>query len=192
VACQLSCFTLTTRSVVGGWELPVAAFGRDRQFYLTDLAEALASPGKQRDLDAAAGTGMKEIQRPRICPRPAALAASAISPDSSSHTPKSRPYGTSWSGRGDLWWCRGDDVANFPRRRRSIQRRLEARAPAPGGRPATLSLCPLRRSPRVRRCYLGLRPQRGDSEELAGRLTEDGWELVDWFASWSRCSVIRR
>ena len=40
-----------------------AAFGRDRQFYLTDLAEALASPGKQRDLDAAAGTGMEEIQR---------------------------------------------------------------------------------------------------------------------------------
>jgi len=39
-----------------------AAFGRDRQLYLTDLAEALASPGKQRDLDAAAGTGMEAIQ----------------------------------------------------------------------------------------------------------------------------------
>jgi DNA-binding XRE family transcriptional regulator len=37
-------------------------FHRDRQIYLTDLAEALARPGKQRDLDAAAGKGIEAIQ----------------------------------------------------------------------------------------------------------------------------------
>lgn len=38
-----------------------APFDRDRQFYLTRLAEALASRGKQRDLDAAAGKGIEAI-----------------------------------------------------------------------------------------------------------------------------------
>ncbi|MGH4008119.1 MAG: hypothetical protein ACRDTH_08185, partial [Pseudonocardiaceae bacterium] len=38
-----------------------APFDRDRQLYLTDLAEALARPGKQRDLDAAASTGIEAI-----------------------------------------------------------------------------------------------------------------------------------
>ena len=38
-----------------------APFNRDRQVSLTDLAEALACPGKQRDLDAAAGKGIEAI-----------------------------------------------------------------------------------------------------------------------------------
>ncbi len=37
-------------------------FDRDRQMYLTYLTEALARPGKQRDLDAAAGTGIAAIE----------------------------------------------------------------------------------------------------------------------------------
>ncbi|MGH3795856.1 MAG: hypothetical protein ACRDSP_13310 [Pseudonocardiaceae bacterium] len=37
------------------------SFVRDRQVYLTVLADALARPGKQRDLDAAAGLGMQSI-----------------------------------------------------------------------------------------------------------------------------------
>ncbi|MGH3628217.1 MAG: hypothetical protein ACRDRL_12370, partial [Sciscionella sp.] len=37
------------------------AFVRDRQIYLTRLADAHARPGKQRDLDAAAGLGMQSI-----------------------------------------------------------------------------------------------------------------------------------
>ncbi|MGH3822940.1 MAG: hypothetical protein ACRDRA_08935 [Pseudonocardiaceae bacterium] len=37
------------------------SFVRDRQFYVTHLAGALARPGKQRDLDAAAGLGMESI-----------------------------------------------------------------------------------------------------------------------------------
>jgi tetratricopeptide (TPR) repeat protein len=38
-----------------------APFDRDRQYYLTHLAEALARPGKQCDLDAAAGKGIEAI-----------------------------------------------------------------------------------------------------------------------------------
>ncbi len=38
-----------------------APFNRDRQYYLTYLVEALARPGRQRDLDAAAGTGIVAI-----------------------------------------------------------------------------------------------------------------------------------
>jgi len=37
------------------------SFVRDRQIYITCLANALARPGKQRDLDAAAGLGMESI-----------------------------------------------------------------------------------------------------------------------------------
>ena len=37
------------------------SFVRDRQLYLTRLAVARARPGKQRDLDAAAGLGMQSI-----------------------------------------------------------------------------------------------------------------------------------
>ncbi|MGH3928436.1 MAG: hypothetical protein ACRDTF_00490 [Pseudonocardiaceae bacterium] len=37
------------------------SFVRDRQVYLTYLADARARPGKQRDLDAAAGLGMQSI-----------------------------------------------------------------------------------------------------------------------------------
>ena len=37
------------------------SFIRERQLHLTQLAEALALPGKQRDLDAAAGLGMQSI-----------------------------------------------------------------------------------------------------------------------------------
>jgi hypothetical protein len=37
------------------------SFVRDRQIHLTQLADALARPGKQRDLDAAAGLGMQSI-----------------------------------------------------------------------------------------------------------------------------------
>jgi transcriptional regulator with XRE-family HTH domain len=37
------------------------SFVRDRQLYLTRLADALARPGKQRDLDAAAGLCMQSI-----------------------------------------------------------------------------------------------------------------------------------
>jgi hypothetical protein len=36
-------------------------FVRDRQVYTTYLADALARPGKQQDLDAAAGLGMQSI-----------------------------------------------------------------------------------------------------------------------------------
>ncbi len=39
-----------------------APFDRDRHYYLTYLVEALARPGKQRDLDAAAGKGIAAIQ----------------------------------------------------------------------------------------------------------------------------------
>ncbi len=39
-----------------------APFDRDRQYYLTHLAEARARPGKQRDLEAAAGKGIEAIQ----------------------------------------------------------------------------------------------------------------------------------
>jgi hypothetical protein len=38
-----------------------APFDRDRQLYLTDLAEALMRPGKQRDLEAAADKGIEAI-----------------------------------------------------------------------------------------------------------------------------------
>ena len=38
-----------------------APFDRDRQYYLTHLAEALARPGKQCNLDAAAGKGIEAI-----------------------------------------------------------------------------------------------------------------------------------
>jgi hypothetical protein len=37
------------------------SFVRDRQIYVTHLADALARPGKQRDFDAAAGLGMESI-----------------------------------------------------------------------------------------------------------------------------------
>ncbi|MGH3814093.1 MAG: hypothetical protein ACRDUV_16845, partial [Pseudonocardiaceae bacterium] len=37
------------------------SFVRDRQIYITYLADALVRPGKQRDLDAAAGLGMQSI-----------------------------------------------------------------------------------------------------------------------------------
>jgi len=37
------------------------SFDRDKQYYLTHLVEALARPGKQRDLDAAAGKGIEAI-----------------------------------------------------------------------------------------------------------------------------------
>ena len=39
-----------------------APFNRDRQYYLTLFVEALVRPGKQRDLDAAAGKGIEAIQ----------------------------------------------------------------------------------------------------------------------------------
>ena len=38
------------------------SFLRDRQFYSIHLANALTQPGKQRDLDAAAGRGMEAIR----------------------------------------------------------------------------------------------------------------------------------
>ncbi|MGH3803357.1 MAG: hypothetical protein ACRDTD_25155, partial [Pseudonocardiaceae bacterium] len=41
-------------------QLP-GSFIRDRQIVVTHLADALARPGKQRDLDAAAGLGMQSI-----------------------------------------------------------------------------------------------------------------------------------
>ena len=37
------------------------SFVRDRQIYTTYLADALARPGKQRDLEAAAGLGVQSI-----------------------------------------------------------------------------------------------------------------------------------
>jgi hypothetical protein len=37
------------------------SFVRDRQIHLTQLADALARPGKQQDLDAAAGLGVQSI-----------------------------------------------------------------------------------------------------------------------------------
>jgi tetratricopeptide (TPR) repeat protein len=37
------------------------SFVRDRQIYMTCLADALTRPGKQRDLDAAAGLGMQSL-----------------------------------------------------------------------------------------------------------------------------------
>ena len=39
-----------------------APFDRDRQLYLTDLAEAFARPGKHRDLESAAGKAIEAIQ----------------------------------------------------------------------------------------------------------------------------------
>jgi len=38
------------------------SFARDQQIYLTHLADALARPGKQRDLDAAADRGLAAVQ----------------------------------------------------------------------------------------------------------------------------------
>jgi hypothetical protein len=38
------------------------SFARDRQVYLTHLADALARPGKQRDLDAAADRGLAAVR----------------------------------------------------------------------------------------------------------------------------------
>ncbi|MGH3821359.1 MAG: hypothetical protein ACRDRA_00710 [Pseudonocardiaceae bacterium] len=38
------------------------SFVRDRQIYLTHLADALARPGKQRDLNAAADRGITAIE----------------------------------------------------------------------------------------------------------------------------------
>ena len=38
------------------------SFVRDRQIYLTHQADALARPGKQRDLDAAADRGIEAIE----------------------------------------------------------------------------------------------------------------------------------
>jgi hypothetical protein len=37
------------------------SFVRDRQLHLTQLAEARTRPGKQRDLEAAAGLGMESL-----------------------------------------------------------------------------------------------------------------------------------
>ncbi|MGH3798899.1 MAG: hypothetical protein ACRDTD_01980 [Pseudonocardiaceae bacterium] len=37
------------------------SFARDRQIYLTHLADALARPGKQRDMDAAADRGLAAV-----------------------------------------------------------------------------------------------------------------------------------
>lgn len=39
-----------------------APFDRDRTNYLIHHAESVAQPGRQRDLDAAAGTGMQAIE----------------------------------------------------------------------------------------------------------------------------------
>jgi hypothetical protein len=39
-----------------------APFDRDRQLYLTDLAEAFARPGKHRDLESTANKGIEAIQ----------------------------------------------------------------------------------------------------------------------------------
>jgi hypothetical protein len=44
-----------------GIALFAAPFDRDRQYYLTHLAEALARPGKQRDVDVAAAKGIEAI-----------------------------------------------------------------------------------------------------------------------------------
>jgi transcriptional regulator with XRE-family HTH domain len=38
------------------------SFARDRQVYLTHLADALSRPGKQRDLDAAADRGLAAVR----------------------------------------------------------------------------------------------------------------------------------
>jgi hypothetical protein len=38
------------------------SFARDRQIYLTHLADALTRPGRQRDLDAAAARGIEAIE----------------------------------------------------------------------------------------------------------------------------------
>ncbi len=38
------------------------SFARDRQIYLTHLADAMTRPGKQRDLEAAAERGIEAIE----------------------------------------------------------------------------------------------------------------------------------
>lgn len=50
--------TITLREGISLFDEP---FSRDRQIYVTHLADALARPGKQRDLDAAAGHGNEAI-----------------------------------------------------------------------------------------------------------------------------------
>jgi hypothetical protein len=45
----------------GGIALFGESFARDRQIYLTHLADALARPGKQRDLDAAVDRGLAAV-----------------------------------------------------------------------------------------------------------------------------------
>ncbi|MCA1672971.1 MAG: hypothetical protein LC799_12500, partial [Actinobacteria bacterium] len=47
--------------LIGGVSLFDESFARDRQIYLTHLADALARPGKQRDLAAAADRGQEAV-----------------------------------------------------------------------------------------------------------------------------------
>ncbi|MCA1605175.1 MAG: hypothetical protein LC775_06825, partial [Acidobacteria bacterium] len=47
--------------LIGGISLFDESFARDRQIYLTHLADALARPGKQRDLAAAADRGQEAV-----------------------------------------------------------------------------------------------------------------------------------
>ena len=45
----------------GGIAMFDESFARDRQIYLTHLADALARPGRQRDVDAAADRGLAAV-----------------------------------------------------------------------------------------------------------------------------------
>jgi hypothetical protein len=51
-----------TALLEGGIAMFDESFARDRQIYLTHLADALARPGKQRDLDAATDRGLAAVQ----------------------------------------------------------------------------------------------------------------------------------
>ena len=58
------------------------SFVRDRQLFSIHLADALARPGKQRDLDAAVSRGMEAIRLPKAWTPTGAQIFSATSPTS--------------------------------------------------------------------------------------------------------------
>jgi hypothetical protein len=58
---QLGHSSQATTLLDGAIALFDESFARDRQIYVTHLAEALARPGKHRDLDAAADRGLAAV-----------------------------------------------------------------------------------------------------------------------------------
>ena len=62
VCCNWGSLVKATALLDEGIAIFDESFARDRQVYLTHLADALARPGKQRDLDAAADRGLAAVR----------------------------------------------------------------------------------------------------------------------------------